>query len=85
MLHKPGTSLPLGPSPFLTGAGPLASSHIDAGGRLRDAGLTVKNKVAPLSCVRRQTERQSGGEIHRWDLKEQKVKKRQVVSSHYVL
>lgn len=84
MLHKPGTSLPLGPSPFLTGAGPLASSDNDAGGRLRDAGLTVKKSGAIV--VRPLTDR----EVVRWrnpllGLEGAKGKKRQVVSSHYVL
>lgn len=62
MLHKPGTSLPLGPSPFLTGAGPLASSDIDAGGRLRDAGLTVKKKGR--HC-RASVNRQRGGAVEK--------------------
>lgn len=56
--HKPGTSLPLGPSPFPIGAGPLTRSAIASwGGRLRDAGLRVRKKKMwrQSSRVRKQT------------------------------
>lgn len=90
-LHKPGTSLPLGPSPFPPGAGPPHQpSHRQLGGRLRDARLRVKtNKrrgtgiMRPFNSQRLQWIISPLG-LEGWGAKVQEVMSK-VVSSHYVL
>lgn len=92
-LHKPGTSLPLGPSPFPPGAGPpplTSPAPVSWGGRLRDARLRVKTNqtrgpviLRPFNSQRVQWVISPLG-LEGWGAPVQEVM-RTVVSSHYVL